>query len=81
MFKWLKSLFGSDVPDTPEIAKAPVVEEKPAAKPAAKKAPAKKAPAKKPAAKKPAAKKTSATKTSSASSAPKKRGRPKKTAE
>ena len=27
MFKWLKSLFGSDIPDTPEIAKSVDVQE------------------------------------------------------
>ena len=27
MFNWLKKLFGSDVPDTPEIAKATIKEE------------------------------------------------------
>ena len=73
MIKFIKSLFGLDTPDTPEIAKAPepVVEEK---KPVAKKAaPAKKAPARKPAAKKAPAKKPAT------SAAPKKRGRPKKT--
>jgi hypothetical protein len=76
MIKFIKSLFGLDTPDTPEIAKAPepvatpVVEEK---KPVAKKAaPAKKAPAKKPAAKKAPAKKPAT------SAAPKKRGRPAK---
>ena len=39
MFKWLKSLFGSDVPDTPVIAQAPApkveVKPEPKAKPKA----------------------------------------------
>jgi hypothetical protein len=49
MFNWFKKLFGSDVPDTPEIAKVQVKEEvKVEAKPATtKKTPAKKTTAKK----------------------------------
>jgi hypothetical protein len=49
MFNWLKKLFGSDVPDTPEIAKVEIKEEvKVEAKPATtKKTTAKKTTAKK----------------------------------
>lgn len=44
MFKWLKSLFGFDVPDTPVIAEKP--KKAPAKKTATKKPATKKAPAK-----------------------------------
>lgn len=60
MFTWLKKILGTDIPDTPEIAK-----------PAAIKAPAKKA----------TSTKAKATTKKPASTASKKRGRPKKTAE
>jgi len=45
MIKWLKSLFGFDVPDTPVIAQAPAP--KPEAKPKAKKTTTKKSATKK----------------------------------
>ena len=40
MFNWLKKLFGSDVPDTPEITKVVVKEETKVSKPATTKKPA-----------------------------------------
>ena len=43
MFNWLKKLFGSDVPDTPEIAKVQVKEEVKAKPATTKKTTAKKA--------------------------------------
>ena len=73
MIKFIKSLFGFGGSDDTAI----VQKEEPKAEesaPVAKKAPAKKAPAKKPAAKKKAPAKKPASTT-----APKKRGRPKKT--
>jgi len=42
MLKWLKSLFGFDVPDTPVIAQKPKVETQPAKIKAKKKAPTQK---------------------------------------
>jgi hypothetical protein len=69
MLKWLKSLFGFDTPDTPEIAKEPVA---PAPAPEAK---TEVAPTKKRAPRKTTTKKAAP----KAGTAPKKRGRPKKT--
>lgn len=90
MFGFLKKIFGSDIPDTPVISQPKVEEGNPTIYSEVKSSPsttAKKAPAKKPAAKattaktttakKAPAKKPAATKTDDA---PKRRGRPAKSA-
>ena len=78
MFGFLKKLFGSDIPAEPVISQPKVepVQEK-VETPAPKTTTAKKAPAKKPAAKKAPAKKPAVAKTGDA---PKRRGRPPKSA-